>query len=194
MPAAAGRGAHAAAAAHDSSAAHADQLRDRQSAISDEDAASVMPPADLDAELARREAEVAALRARALAAVQANLAAKERELRALQAEVGFRTESMTISEDLQAEGAATTCTARKSRGAARQLIPSPPTVHRPQVQRLRRVQAGTLELLSGRDAELQRLRQEMSAAERAHCARKRAVDGMRAAVAAAAAGDSSVVP
>ena len=45
----------------------------------------------LDAEIARREAEVAALRTRALAAAQADLAAKERELQALRDEVACKT-------------------------------------------------------------------------------------------------------
>lgn len=41
---------------------------------------------ELDAEIARKEAEVAALRARALSAAHAGLAQKERELRGLQEE------------------------------------------------------------------------------------------------------------
>jgi hypothetical protein len=50
------------------------------------------------------------------------------------------------------------------------------------------VQAGSAELLAQRDGELRRRRREALIAERQHGARAKAVDGMRAAVAAAASG------
>ena len=56
------------------------------------------------------------------------------------------------------------------------------------MQRLQRVQAGSAELLAQRDADLRRRRREALIAERQHGARATAIDGMRAAVAAAASG------
>ena len=55
--------------------------------VSDSKRSHAAPKMGLEAEIARREAEVAALRTQALAAAQADLAARERELRALRDEV-----------------------------------------------------------------------------------------------------------
>jgi len=57
-----------------------------------------------------------------------------------------------------------------------------------QAAHLQRVQAGTLELLRGRDEQLRRARGQQEAAEAAHKGRKQALQGMCAAVAAAAEG------
>lgn len=58
----------------------------------------------------------------------------------------------------------------------------------PQISHLQRVQAGTLELLRGRDAQLAQLRMQSSDAATAHAGRRKVLQGMQAAMKEAAAG------
>ena len=58
-----------------------------------------------------------------------------------------------------------------------------------QAERLRRLQAGSQQLLQGRDVAIQQARAHAASAAAAHEGRRRALDGMRATVAAAADGD-----